>query len=281
MKIYKIKSYAKINLNLNIIKKSRIKKIHEIESLIAFIKLSDLITIQKIYSKSHEIIFKGKFSKGISKQNSISNLLKLLDKKNLLDNEKYKIVIEKNIPQKSGMAGGSMNAASILNFLYRKKILSSDQIKTYSKKIGFDVVLGLNNKPKILFSNGKTRNLKKKIRYVLLLVKPPYGCSTKDIFSINKTFSKKQYFPLKSTNISDQMIIKSKNDLEISAFKKYPKLKTLKNKLLENKKAEFVRMTGSGSTLIVYFKSEVYAKNMLKIYKRKLKNCWCILSKII
>ena len=77
------------------------------------------------------------------------------------------------------------------------------------------------------------------------------------------------------------MIIKSKNDLEISAFKKYPKLKTLKNKLLENKKAEFVRMTGSGSTLIVYFKSEVYAKNMLKIYKRKLKNCWCILSKII
>jgi 4-diphosphocytidyl-2-C-methyl-D-erythritol kinase len=281
MKIYKIKSYAKINLNLNIIKKSRIKKIHEIESLIAFIKLSDLITIQKIYSKSHEIIFKGKFSKGISKQNSISNLLKLLDKKNLLDNEKYKIVIEKNIPQKSGMAGGSMNAASILNFLYRKKILSSDQIKTYSKKIGFDVVLGLNNKPKILFSNGKTRNLKKKIRYVLLLVKPSYGCSTKDIFSINKTFSKKQYFPLKSTNISDQMIIKSKNDLEISAFKKYPKLKTLKNKLLENKKAEFVRMTGSGSTLIVYFKSEVYAKNMLKIYKRKLKNCWCILSKII
>ncbi len=77
------------------------------------------------------------------------------------------------------------------------------------------------------------------------------------------------------------MFISSKNDLEISAFKKYPRLKTLKSMLLENQKVEFVRMTGSGSTLVVYFKSKVSAKNALKMYKRKLNNCWCILSKII
>ena len=66
----------------------------------------------------------------------------------------------------------------------------------------------------------------------ILLVKPFYGCSTKEIFAMNKTFSKKQYFFNKKININDRMIVQSKNDLEISAFKKYPKLKTLKNKLL-------------------------------------------------
>ena len=98
---------------------------------------------------------------------------------------------------------------------------------------------------------------------------------------MNKTFSKKQYFFNKKANINDHMISHSKNDLEISAFKKYPQLKTLKNKLLENQKAKFVRMTGSGSTLVVYFKSKVSAKKALKMYKRKLNKCWCILSKII
>ena len=281
MKIYNLKSYAKININLNVIGKSLSKKIHFIESLVAFIRLSDLISIQKTNYKSHEIIFKGKFSKGISKKNTISKLLNLLDKKKLLGKVKYKITIKKNIPQKSGLGGGSMNAATILSFFLNRGLLNLNQVKSYAKKVGSDVILGLNNKSKILYSNGDIKKIKKKIKFTVLLVKPFYGCSTKEIFSINKTFSRKQYFPGKNITINDHICVKSKNDLEISAFKKYPRLKTLKSKLLENQKAEFVRMTGSGSTFVVYFKSQVSAKNALKIYKRKLNNCWCILSKII
>ena len=56
------------------------------------------------------------------------------------------------------------------------------------------------------------------------------------------------------------MIINSENDLENSAFRLYPNLFKLKNKLLSWKKAEFVRMTGSGSTLVMYFNKEVSAK---------------------
>jgi len=281
MRIYRLTSNAKINLNLNVIAKLRSKNLHSIESLIAFVKLSDSIKVEEIVSRSHMIIFKGKFSKGISKRNSISNLLNLLDQKNLLEKKKYKIIIKKNIPQKSGMGGGSMNAACILSFFYKRGILNLNQVNFYSKKIGSDVILGLNNKPKILFSNGKTKEIKKSIKYSVLLVKPSYGCSTKNIYSINKTFSKKQYNLNKNIKITDNMLVKSKNDLEVGAFKKYPRLKALKNKLLENQKAEFVRMTGSGSTLVVYFKSQVSAKNAFKIYKRKLNNCWCFLSKII
>ena len=281
MKVHKLKSNAKININLNITGKSVSKKIHFIESLVVFIGLSDLINIQKTNYKSHKVIFKGKFYKGITKKNTVIKLLNLLDKKKLLGKKKYKIVIKKNIPQKSGMGGGSMNAATILSFFFKKGLLNLKQAKICAKKISSDVILGLSNKTKILHSNGNVKEIKKKIKYTVLLVKPFYGCSTKEIFSMNKTISKKQYFFDKKTNINERMIVQSKNDLEISAFKKYPKLKILKNKLLDNQKAEFVRMTGSGSTLVMYFKSKVSAKKALKMYKRKLNKCWCILSKII
>ena len=281
MKVHKLKSNAKININLNITGKSISKKIHFIESLVVFIGLSDLINIQKTNYKSHKVIFKGRFYKGITKKNTVLKLLNLLDKKKLLGKKKYKIVIKKNIPQKSGMGGGSMNAATILSFFFKKGLLNLKQAKICAKKISSDVILGLTNKSKILHSNGNVKEIKRKIKYTVLLIKPFYGCSTKEIFAMNKTFSKKQYFFNKKTNINDRMIVQSKNDLEISAFKKYPKLKILKNKLLENQKAEFVRMTGSGSTLVMYFKSKVSAKKALKMYKRKLNKCWCILSKII
>ena len=281
MKVHKLKSNAKININLNITGKSVSKKIHFIESLVIFISISDLINIQETNYKSHEVIFKGRFYKGITKKNTVIKLLNILDKKKILGKKKYKIVIKKNIPQKSGMGGGSMNAATILSFFFKKGLLNLKQAKICAKEISSDVILGLTNKSKILHSNGNVKEIKRKIKYNVLLVKPFYGCSTKEIFAMNKIFSKKQYFLNKKANINDRTIVQSKNDLEISAFKKYSKLKILKNKLLENQKAEFVRMTGSGSTLVMYFKSKVSAKKALKMYKRKLNKCWCILSKII
>ena len=75
-----IKSYAKININLNIIGKN--KSLHKIESVIAFVNLHDKILIRKIKSKKHIISFVGKFSKNIGKNNTVYKLLRLLEKKN-------------------------------------------------------------------------------------------------------------------------------------------------------------------------------------------------------
>ena len=110
MNSFKIKSYAKINLALNVTGKK--SKLHNIESLISFIDLHDLITLTQSKIKQHKIKFFGKFSKNISKINTISKLLKILDNKKLLNNKKFEIKVIKNIPQKAGMGGGYMNAAS-------------------------------------------------------------------------------------------------------------------------------------------------------------------------
>ena len=63
MKISKIKSYAKLNLTLNIT--GRKNALHKIESLIGFIDLHDVISINEHHGNKHQISFYGKFSKNI------------------------------------------------------------------------------------------------------------------------------------------------------------------------------------------------------------------------
>ena len=91
MSYFKIKSYAKINLALNIVGKSKL--LHRIESLISFVDLHDEIKIKKIDSKKHKIRFTGKFSDGIKSKNTISELLKNIDKRGLLRNH-YQILMK-------------------------------------------------------------------------------------------------------------------------------------------------------------------------------------------
>ena len=100
MNFSKIRSYAKLNLALNVIGKSS-SGLHRVQSLITFVKLYDLIYLRPIKLNRHRINFKGKFAKGISKKNTISKLLQILDKKNFLNNQKFEIKVIKNIPQKS------------------------------------------------------------------------------------------------------------------------------------------------------------------------------------
>ena len=127
MKYYKIKSYAKLNLALNITGKT--SSLHKIESIIAFINLHDIIMIKKIKSKKHSISFSGKFSKNINSQNTVSKLLEILEKKNFLKNKKFKIKINKKIPSRAGLGGGSMNAANVLSYLSNKKIIKINKKK--------------------------------------------------------------------------------------------------------------------------------------------------------
>jgi len=279
MQFYKIKSYAKINISLGILSKLK-SKIHKIESLFSFIDLHDEIFIKKINSKNHKIIFYGKFSKGIFKNNTISTLLKLLDKK--LYGQKYLIKINKKIPFKSGMGGGSMNASSLLKFLVKnqKLNLSLNEITKISSKIGSDVVFGLQNKTSILYGNGKIKYLNNKINLYALLIKPDFGCSTKILYKEIKHYSR----PLlnkKSKIFTINKLSNLSNDLEIVALRIYPKLKLLKVFLEKLPNVKLVRMTGSGSAMIAYFSSSKLCKLAEKKVKKNFPKYWCKTAKTI
>ena len=162
-KKYIIKSFSKINLHLNVLKKNK-DNLHNIESLVMFCGIYDKIELKKNKTNLHNINFVGKYSSGLKKKNTVKDLLTILDKNKYLKNQKFNIKITKNIPHRSGMGGGSMNAASILNFLSKKNFvnLGKSEITNIAKKIGSDVILGLNSNIKFLNSRGKITNIKKK-----------------------------------------------------------------------------------------------------------------------
>jgi len=164
MKTSIIKSHAKINVSLSVVGKLQ-SNLHKIESIVTFINVYDLLSIKQSTLKKHKISFRGKFSKKIGKKNTVSKLLKELDRKNLLKNKKFNIVVSKNIPQKSGLGGGSMNAASLLNFFIKKKLIkfkNKKEIFNISKLIGSDVGLGIEPKNTFVSWKGKVTKFTKK-----------------------------------------------------------------------------------------------------------------------
>ena len=281
-KFDKINSFAKINLSLNVIKRLP-NSYHQIESLVTFIKLSDTIYIKLIKDKKQSIFLSGKFAKNISKNNTITKLLIVLDKKNLLNNNKFQIKIIKNIPQKSGMGGGSMNAASLLDYFFKKKLIkiSIKEIYKIAYSIGSDVALGLQKKNTILFANKSVKKLDLKTKIHVLLVKPNIHYSTKFIYSKVKEYSKKQYKHNYKTYFTKNYLINSKNDLEKIVLSRYPKIKILKNFLSSLAGLIFVRMTGSGSTIVAYFKSKKALDIATRIFEKQYSSYWSIKSKTI
>ena len=281
MKFSKIKSHAKVNLVLNVLSKN--SSLHKIESIIAFINLHDDIIIKKIKSKKHNIKFIGKFSKNISKKNTVSTLLEILEKRKILNNEKFKIIIHKRIPNKAGLGGGSMNAANILKFLIKRKIIkiNSKKILEISKLVGSDVSLGLQSTNSIITCSNKVKYFRKGKKFHILIVKPNFGCSTKEIYSRVRKFDKPK-IKKPSIKMFDLNYLKNmSNSLEKIVLSEHPKLNEIKLYLESLARPVFVRMTGSGSAIVAYFKSKEKCLNAKKIFNKKYKNYWCIVSKTI
>ena len=277
----KIKSHAKINLALNVTGKT--SSLHKIESIIAFIDLHDDILIRKIESKKHSISFSGEFSQNIGNNNTVSKLLQVLEKKKLLNDTKFQIKINKRIPIKAGLGGGSMNAANILRYFVKKKIIkiTKKEVISISKLIGSDVILGLNSTNSILTSKNKIKRFTNYKKIYTLIVKPNFGCSTKDMFSKVRKFNTSELNRPNKKMFNFDFLKKMNNSLEPIVFSKYYKLKTIKLYLENFSKSSFVRMTGSGSALVAYFRSKEGCDNAKKQFNKEYKNYWCIASKTI
>ena len=268
MRFKKIKSYAKINLALNVLGKS--SKLHKIESLVAFINIYDLILIKRINKKNHIVKFRGKFSKNINSNNSVTKLLRILDKKKLLQ-EKFHIEIVKHVPQQSGLGGGSMNAASILNYFIKEKIFSLDKEKIHSivRYIGSDVILGLTNDYQVLTSKNQTKKFKNCKKLYTLVVKPNFGCSTKAIYADVRNYETAKFNTPRKKMFNLNFLKKMSNSLEKIVLIKHPILKKIKIYLTNLYNPEFVRMTGSGSAFIAYYNSKKKCDKALKQFNKE------------
>ena len=106
-----------------------------------------------------------------------------------------KVKIKKLIPQEAGLGGGSMNAASVFNYLVKKKIINPNHQKTRSicDLVGSDVILGTISSSCVLSSVGRIKKIYDAPKYYSTLVKPDFGCSTKKIYSAVQKYTKSKY----------------------------------------------------------------------------------------
>jgi len=283
----KIKSYCKINLSLRVLKKLN-NGYHNIMSLITFCNLHDIISISKIGNLKDKISFSGKFKKGINKKkNTITKVLALLRRNQLIENQAFKINVQKNIPHGSGLGGGSSNAAYLLNYfnLKMRLKLNKKKIKKLASQIGFDVPINLERQNTFLTGKrGKILRLKQKFRLNLLIVYPNLICSTKKIYKRNKKISLSKLPSLSYIKDNKKLInlLKNENnDLEKAVVKIYPKVKKIIDYIKSQKGCYFSRITGSGSACIGIFSNMKNAINTQKMLKLKYPKYWCAVSKTI
>ena len=149
----KVKSYAKINLTLDVLKKE--KGYHKILTIFQQISLHDVLTFKKVSRKNNNknlgiTLTCGNPEVPRNEDNTVIKAAKLLLQNTPIKKQQslssIHIHIQKNIPLRSGLGGGSSNAAVTLltlNKLWNLN-LSPKKLGRLAAQIGKDVPFFLN-----------------------------------------------------------------------------------------------------------------------------------------
>ena len=277
-------AFAKLNLSFKVLKKLP-NNFHLIESYITFLpNIYDHLIIKK--SLQDKIVINGKFANQLIANGGdtlIKKSIKLLS--NLLNLKVcLEVHLKKNIPLNSGLGGGSADAAAIIRGIIKLyKIKNNKLIINNLSKIGSDVPACFLSKNVKVSGTGEIIQPVKLLNKKLwaLLIKPKSNYSTKNIFeSFNNSFAKTTKFELTLNNIINDMN-KYNNSLEKTVCRIEKNVKNVLSYLYNFNSLTLPRITGSGSTVFVLFKT----KEDLKIYKKKLsfgeKDYWIQYSYLI
>jgi len=241
---------AKVNIGLNVLKR-REDRYHEISSILYPVKnLSDILEI----IPADVLLFS---SSGISIPGAENICMKAYDLlKADFDIPLVKIHLHKQIPIGAGLGGGSADGAFTLIALNRifDLRLSLDQLEKYALRLGADCPFFIENRPKHVTGIGEKMfpvNLDLS-SFELKFIFPELHISTAEAYSgITPQLPMIDLLDLIGQPI-ESWKRNIKNDFEIPAFTKYPKLKVMKEQLYADG-AIYASMSGSGSVLYGIF----------------------------
>ena len=275
----KLKSFAKINLFLEVIGKYE-NNFHMINSIVSRIDLFDEVEIKE--SEELAVSFKGPFASFID-NNNINYLFQILKEEHLMSQTGFTVTVDKNIPVGSGLGGGSSNVAVILNYLENKSYINKEKKLLISRKLGSDIEFFLENDPALLSSRGKVNSRFKILsNKFILLVYPQKFLSTKEVYSKCKIIDKKSVFDFGKKNLSlDEIMRNTSNSLEESAINICKEINEIKNIFLTDKQSQYARMSGSGSSYYGIYESEKDAKNAEKDLLNQYPDWWTCVTKLI
>lgn len=266
-----IKSYGKVNLSLDVCG-IREDGYHVLESIMHKISLRDEVNVRWTSMDKDEIEINLTCNKAFlptDERNLAYRGAKLMADAfgekvggGIID-----IHIEKHLPVAAGLAGGSGNGAALLVALNRLWDLKLDtkELCNLGAELGADVPFCLliqNTKYSCALCEGtgtELTPLKSRFKKAILLVKPSFGVSTKEVYQgiDNCIIEARPDTPklVEAMTKHDDVVIYENmvNVLEEYTLEKYREVQTIKDKIVAETNAEKVLMTGSGPTVFALF----------------------------
>jgi len=273
METIQLKARAKINWTLDVVGK-RPDGYHDVEMVLQAVELHDRITIRQT-------------QKGIKIRTDSPDLP--LDRRNLayraaeLMQEYYgtgrgvEIEIQKKIPIAAGLAGGSTDAAAVLfglNALW-KLGLSLEKLKRLGACLGADVPFCIAGGTALARGIGEILTpLKPPLPIPMVLVKPPFGVSTKEVYGRlkwdtieDRPDTKKMIESLRHRDLH-AIGAAMKNVLEPVTSFLHPQISSIKEEIA-GCGAVGCLMSGSGPTVYGIFEAQEQAEAAFLSLKRK------------
>lgn len=270
----KRKAYAKINIALDAVGK-REDGYHLLRMIMQTVDLYDLVEVNKNSIKNIRLTSNKHYIPTDERNLAYRAAQIFREKYNI--NEGIDIHITKNIPVAAGMAGGSTDAATVLylmNKLFNVKA-KNKELEELALKIGADVPYCINGGTVLCEGIGeKLTPLKRFKNKVVIIVKPNFGVSTKEVYrdlDINKIHKHVDIEGLiKAMQREDINYISKnmKNVLENVTLRKHSILRRIKDDLVKEG-ALGSMMSGSGPTIFGFFEDMLVAQRAYEKLREK------------
>ena len=178
----KIKAYAKINISLDIVGKRESDGYHLLKMIMQNIDLYDEISVDK--QKEGITISCNKNYVPTDSRNLAYKAASLFKETYNIEDGVH-IDIVKNIPVSAGLAGGSTDAAAVLKLMNKifEVNVSDEELMDIGLKLGADIPYCINGGTALCEGIGeKITTLQPFKDKILVLVKPSFGVSTKEVY---------------------------------------------------------------------------------------------------
>ncbi|MEO2509124.1 4-(cytidine 5'-diphospho)-2-C-methyl-D-erythritol kinase [Clostridium paraputrificum] len=267
------KAYAKVNITLDVMGK-REDGYHLLKMIMQNIDIYDVITIEKIESGIE--ITCNKPYVPTDERNLAYKAAKLFkDTFNITSG--VSINIKKNIPVAAGLAGGSTDCAAVLKIMNKLFQVNADNEKLMELgvKLGADVPYCIDGGTALCQGIGEILTpLKPFKNHIIVLVKPPFGVSTKEVYKNfdlgrvkNHPETDKVITYMNEDNLYE-VAKNMKNLLENVTLKKHKVISSIKSEM-ESLGAIKAMMSGSGPTVFAFFDDMMKAQRCYDEMKKK------------
>ena len=269
----KIKAYGKVNISLDVVGK-REDGYHLLSMIMQNIDLYDEIEVEK--QECGIILECNKSYVPVDNRNLAYKAAEIFKERyDIVDG--VKINIEKNIPVSAGLAGGSTDAAAVLKVMNKLFNVNAteEELMELGLKLGADIPYCIHGGTALCEGIGEIITPIKPFRdKIVVLVKPAFGVSTKEVYK-NFNLEKVKQHPKTAEIINaiendDLNFVASnmKNLLENVTLRKHKILIKIKEEMNACGAINSM-MSGSGPTVFAFFDDMLKAQRCFEKMKKK------------